>query len=163
MYFQGDPIDLHALIYWPAIIVTGFGDIFESVSDKCIHAKRILRNIAYMVEETRGKCWKLTDHSRIDKILFRYQLIVTILKKFMDIGSKGNYSFLQTDNHFSLYYINYRRFQLSIFISAINNISNILRHWVETTISPRKLDVLIQISYRISLVLQSPSHRQKFS
>ena len=136
--------------------------MFESVCFKHLHAKRILRNIVYLVEDTRRSCWKIVNHSSIDKILFRYQLIFVILKKFMDVGSKGNCSFPNTDHHFSINYLKYRWIQLSLFISAVSSISNVLTNWVETAISPKKLDVLIQITHRISCVLQSPTHREYF-
>ena len=136
--------------------------MFESVCFKRLHAKRILCNIVYLVEDTRLSCWNLVNHSSIDKILFGYELIFGIFKKFMDVGSKGNCPFPNTDNHFSLNYLKYRRIQLSLFISAISSISNILRNWVETAIWPQKLDVLIKITHRISRVLQLPCHQQYF-
>ena len=94
--------------------------MFESICDKRCHAQRILHNISSMTEDTRGSCWTVRDHAKINKIVQRYQLIVFILNKWGNIGNKiGSYQIYDFDHRFDMNYMSYRRFQMSILISDI--------------------------------------------
>ena len=94
--------------------------MFESICDKRCHAQRILHNISSMTEDTRGSCWTVRDHAKINKIVQRYQLIVFILNKWGNIGNKiGGYQIYDFDHCFDMNYMSYRRFQMSILISDI--------------------------------------------
>ena len=94
--------------------------MFESICDKRCHAQRILHNISSMTEDTRGSCWTVRDHAKINKIVQRYQLIVFILNKWGNIGNRiGGYQIYDFDHRFDMNYMSYRRFQMSILISDI--------------------------------------------
>ena len=137
--------------------------MFESICDKRGHAQRVLHNISSMTEDTRGSCWTVCDHAKINKYVQRYQLIVFILNKFGNIGNKiGGYQIYGFDHRFDMNYMSYRRFQMSILISDIHSLCQRLGVWVKTCITAKKLDSLIQISSRISKVLQSECHRDLF-
>ena len=116
-----------------------------------------------MTEDTRGSCWTVCDHAKINKIVQWYQLIVFILNKWGNIGNKiGGYQKYDFDHRFDMNYMSYRRFQMSILISDIQALCRRLSVWVQTCITVKKLDSLIQISSRISKVLQSERHRDLF-
>ena len=116
-----------------------------------------------MTEDTRGSCWTVRDHAKINKIVQRYQLIVFILNKWGNIGNKvGGYQIYDFDHHFDMNYMSYHQFQMSILISDIQALCHKLSVWVQTCITVKKLDSLIQISSRISKVLQSERHRDLF-
>ena len=116
-----------------------------------------------MTEDMRGSCWTVRDHAKINKIVQRYQLIVFILNKWGNIGNKiGGYQIYDFDHRFDMNYMSYRQFQMSILISDIQALCRRLRVWVQTCITVKKLDSLIQISSRISKVLQSERHRDLF-
>ena len=133
--------------------------MFESICDKRCHAQWVLHNISSMTEDTRGSCWTVCNHAKINKIIQRYQLIVFILNKFGNIGNKiGGYQIYDFDHRFDMNYMSYRQFQMSIFISDIQA----LCVWAKTCTTAKKLDSLIQISSRISKVLQSEHHRDLF-
>ena len=66
------------------------------------------------------------------------------------------------DHRFDMNYMSYRRFQMSILISDIQALCGRLGVWAKTCIMAKKLDSLIQISSRISKVLQSERHRNLF-
>ena len=137
--------------------------MFESICNKRCHAQRILHNISSMAEDTRGSCWTVCDHAKINKIVQWYQLIVFILNKWGNIGNKiGSYQIYDFDHHFDMNYMSYRRFQMSIFISDIQALSQRLGVWAQTCITAKKLDSLIQISSHISKFLQSGHHRDWF-
>ena len=137
--------------------------MFESICDKRCHAQQILHNISSMTEDTRGSCWTVCDHVKINKIVQWYQLIVFILNKWGNIGNKiGSYQKYDFDHHFDMNYMSYHRFQMSILISDIQALSRRLGVWAQTCITVKKLDSLIQISSPISKVLQSGHHRDLF-
>ena len=116
-----------------------------------------------MTEDTRGSFWTVCDHAKINKIVQRYQLIVFILNKFGNIDNKiGGYQIYDFDHRFDMNYMSYHRFQMSILISDIQALSQRLCVWAQTCITVKKLDSLIQISSRISKVLQSGHHRDLF-
>ena len=150
-------------VHWPAIIVPSFEDMFESICDKRCHAQWVLHDISSMTEDTRGSCWTVCDHAKINKIVQRYQLIVFILNKFGNIGNKiGGYQIYDFDHHFDMNYMSYCRFQMSILISDIQALCQRLGVWAKTCTTAKKLDSLIQILSRISKVLQSERHRYLF-
>ena len=137
--------------------------MFESICDKRCHAQRVLHNISSMTEDTRGSCWTVCDHAKINKIVQRYQLIVFILNKFGNIGNKiGSYQIYDFDHRFDMNYMSYHQFQMSILISDIQALCGRLGVWAKTCTMAKKLDSLIQISSRISKVLQSERHRDLF-
>ena len=137
--------------------------MFESICDKRCHAQRILHNISSMTEDTRGPCWTVRDHAKINKIVQRYQLILFILNKWGNIGNKiGSYQIYDFDHRFDMNYMSYRRFQMSILISDIQALCRRLGVWAKTWTTAKKLDSLIQISSRISKTLQSDRHRDLF-
>ena len=136
--------------------------MFESICDKRGHAQRFL-HISSMTEDTRGSCWTVCDHAKINKIIQRYQLIVFILNKFGNIGNKiGGYQIYDFDHRFDMNYMSYRRFQMSILISDIQSLCRRYGVWVKTCIMAKKLDSLIQILSHISKVVQSERHRDLF-
>ena len=105
-----------------------------------------------MTEDTRGSCWTVCDHAKINKIIQRYQLIVFILNKFGNIGNKiGGYQIYDFDHHFDMNYMSYRQFQMSILISDIQALCRRLGVWAKTCTMAKKLDLLIQISSRIRM------------
>ena len=105
----------------------------------------------------------MLDHAKINKIIQRYQLIVFILNKWGNIGNKiGGYQIYDFDHRFDMNYMSYRRFQMSILISYIQALCQRLCVWAKTWTMAKKLDSLIQISSRISKVLQSERHRDLF-
>ena len=137
--------------------------MFESICDKRSHAQLVLHNISSMTEDTRGSCWTVCDHAKINKIIQRHQLIVFILNKWGNIGNKiGGYQIYDFDHLFDMNYMSYRRFQMSIPISDIQALSQRLGVWAQTCIMAKKLDSLIVITSRISKVLQSARHRDLF-
>ena len=137
--------------------------MFESICDKRCHAQRILHNISSMTEDMRGSCWTVRDHAKINKIVQRYQLIVFILNKWGNIGNKiGGYQIYDFDHRFDMNYMSYRQFQMSILISDIQALCQRLCVWAKTLTTSKKLDSLIQISSRISKVLQLERHRDLF-
>ena len=116
-----------------------------------------------MTEDTRGSCWTVCDHTKINKIVQRYQLIVFILNKWGNIGNKiGGYQIYDFDHRFNMNYMSYRQFQMSILISDIQSLCRRLGVWAKTFITVKKLDSLIQILSCISKVLQSERHRDLF-
>ena len=116
-----------------------------------------------MTEDTRGSCWTVCDHAKINKIVLRYQLIVFILNKFGNIGNKiGSYQIYDFDHHFDMNYMSYRQFQMSILISDIQALCGRLGVWAKPCTRAKKLDSVIQISSHISKVLQSERHRDLF-
>ena len=116
-----------------------------------------------MTEDTRGSCWTVRDHAKINKIVQQYQLIVFILNKWGNIGNKiGSYQIYDFDHRFDMNYMSYHWFQMSILISDIQSLCHKLSVWVQTCITAKKLVSLIQISGRISKVLQSEHHRDLF-
>ena len=116
-----------------------------------------------MTENTRGSCWTVQDHAKINKIVQRYQLIVFILNKWGNIGNKiGGYQIYDFDHRFDMNYMSYRRFQMSILISDIQALCQRLCVWAKTWTTTKKLDSLIQISSRISKTLRSDRHRDLF-
>ena len=116
-----------------------------------------------MTEDTRGSCWTVRDHAKINKIVQEYQLIVFILNKWGNIGNKiGGYQIYDFDHRFDMNYMSYRRFQMSILISDIQALCLRLGVWAKTWTTAKKLDSLIQISSRISKTLQSDHHRDLF-
>ena len=116
-----------------------------------------------MTEDTRRSCWVVCDHTKINKIVERYQLIVFILAKWGHIGNKiGNFQAYNFDSRFDMNYMSFRTFQMSILISQIQSLCSKLTAWAKTCITPKKLDSLIQIASRISTVLQSSCHRALF-
>ena len=163
--FQGQPIDLHAPIHWPAILLQGdTEDIFESVCSKRSHAWRVLSNIKYMVEQTRQSCWEAVDHNNINKIVERYERIVSIMNNWGNVGDKLNgYKIWNTDTYFDMNFLRYRRHQMSFLISDISNICSRLILWCQKCLNPKKLNCLIEIFSRVSKVLQSPRHRNLFT
>ena len=137
--------------------------MFESICDKRCHVRRVLHNIDSMTEDTRGSCWTVYNHAKINKIIQWYQLIVFILYKWGNIGNKiGSYQIYDFDHRFNMNYMSYCWFQMSILISNIQALSHKLGFWVQTCIIAKKLDSLIQISSYISKVLQSEHHRDLF-
>ena len=66
------------------------------------------------------------------------------------------------DHCFDMNYMSYCRFQMSILISDIQALCGRLGVWAKTCTTAKKLDLLIQISSRISKVLQSECHRDLF-
>ena len=140
-----------------------FEDIFESICEKRCHAGRILHNIDCMTEDTRGSCWIVCDHAKINKIVQCYQLIVCILNKWGNIGNKvDSYEIYNFDYRFDMNYMSFLCFQMSILISDIQALCSKLGVWAQTCITAKKLDSLIQILSRISKVLQSSHHRVLF-
>ena len=117
--FQGNPMDLHALTHWPVIMVHGYENIFESVCDKCVHATSLLKCIISMLEESRGPCYTLKVHSKMDKLLSCFDLIFLIFKQFLDIGNKGVYNKRICDDLFSINILTYRHYQLTWIILDI--------------------------------------------
>ena len=116
-----------------------------------------------MTEDTRGSCWTVRDHAKINKIVQRYQLIVFILNKWGNIGNKiGGYQIYDFDHRFDMNYMSYRWFQMSILVSDIQALCQRLCVWAKTWTTAKKLDSLIQISSRISKTLQSDHHRDLF-
>ena len=137
--------------------------MFESICDKRCHAEQILHNISSMTEDTRGSCWTVRDHAKINKVVQRYQLIVFILNKWGNIGNKiGGYQIYDFDHHFDMNYMSYRRFQMSILISDIQALCRRLGVWAKTWTTAKKLNSLIQILSHISKTLQSDCHRDLF-
>ena len=127
--------------------------MFKSICDKRCHAQRVLHNISSMTEDTRGSCWTVCDHTKINKIIQWYQFIVFILNKWGNIGNKiGGYQIYDFDHCFDMNYMSYCQFQMSILISNIQALSQRLGVWVQTCIMVKKLDSLIQISSCISKV-----------
>ena len=113
--------------------------MFESICDKRGHAQRVLHNISSMTEDTRGSCWTVCDHAKINKIVQQYQLIVFILNKFGNIGNKiGGYQIYDFDHRFDMNYMSYRQFQMSILISDIQSLCRRLGVWVKTCIMAKK-------------------------
>ena len=116
-----------------------------------------------MTEDTRGSCWTVCDHAKINKIVQWYQLIVFILNKWGNIGNKiGGYQIYDFDHRFDMNYMSYHQFQMSILISDIQALSRRLTVWAQTCIMAKKLNSLIVITSRISKVLQSARHRDLF-
>ena len=137
--------------------------MFESICNKRCHAWRVLHNIDSMTEDTRGSCWTVCNHTKINKIVQWYQLIMFILNKWGNIGNKiGGYLIHDFDHRFDMNYMSYRQFQMSILISDIQALCHKLSVWVQTYITVKKLDSLIQMLSRISKVLQSEHHRDLF-
>ena len=66
------------------------------------------------------------------------------------------------DSKFDMNYMSFRRYQMVILITDIQHLSGKLSRWAGTCINVKKLDSLIQITSRISKVLQSPRHRALF-
>ena len=98
-----------------------------------------------MTEDTRGSCWTVCNHAKINKIVQWYQLIVFILNKWGNIGNKIDYQIYDFDHRFDMNYMSYRQFQMSILISDIQSLCRRLGVWAKTCIIPKKLDSLIQI------------------
>ena len=98
-----------------------------------------------MTEDTRGSCWTVCDHAKINEIVQWYQLIVFILNKWGNIGNKIDYQIYDFDHRFDMNYMSYRQFQMSILISDIQSLCQRLGVWAKTCIMPKKLDSLIQI------------------
>ena len=116
------------------------------------------------MEETRGKCWECVDHNNINKIVKRYERILSILKNWGNVGDKLNgYKIWNTDTYFDMNFLCYRRHQMSSLISDISNICSRLIQWCQKCLNPKKLNSLIQIFSRVSKVLQSPRHRNLFT
>ena len=137
--------------------------MFESICEKRAHVGRILHGIYTLTEDTRGSCWVVRNHMKINKIVQRYQLIVFILSKWGHIGDKiGDFESYNFDHRFDMNYMSFRTFQMSLLISDIQHLCSKLTAWAKTCITAKKLNSLIQISSRISLVLQSPRHRALF-
>ena len=137
--------------------------MFECICEKRAHVERILHGIYTLTEDTRRSCWVVCDHTKINKIVQHYQLIVFILSKWGHIGDKiGHFESYNFDYRFDMNYMSFRTFQMSILISEIQRLCSKLTAWVKTCITAKKLNSLIQISSRISLVLQSPRHRALF-
>ena len=137
--------------------------MFESICEKRAHVGRILHGIYTLTEDTRGSCWVVHDHTKINKIVQCYQLIVFILSKLGHIGDKiGDFKSYNFDDRFDMNYMSFRTFQISILISNIKRLCSKLTAWAKTCITAKKLNLLIQISSRISLVLQSHHHRALF-
>ena len=136
--------------------------MFESICDKRSHAGRILHTIDTMTEETRLACWTVQEHMKINKIVQQYQLIVFILNKFGHIGNKISYEISTFDSKFDMNYMSFRQYQMAILITDIQHLSGKLSYWAGTCINVKKPDSLIQITSRISKVLQSPHHRALF-
>ena len=85
------------------------------------------------------------------------------LNKWGNIGNKiGGYQIYDFDHRFDMNYMSYRQFQMSILISDIQALCQRLCVWAKTWTTAKKLDSLIQISSRISKVLQSEHHRDSF-
>ena len=108
----------------------------------------------------RLPCWTVQEH--INKIIQRYQLIVFILNKFGHIGNKISYEINNFDSKFDMNYMYFCQYQMVILITDIQHLSGKLSCWAGTCINVKKLDSLIQITSRISKVLQSPRHRALF-
>ena len=86
-----------------------------------------------MTEDTRGSCWTVCDHAKINKIIQWYQLIVFILNKWGNIGNKiDGYQIYDFDHRFDMNYMSYHRFQMSILISDIQALCRRLSVWVQT-------------------------------
>ena len=135
--------------------------MFESICDKRSHTGRVLHAINPMVEEMRLPCWTVQEHMK-KKIVQRYQLIVFILNKFGHIGNKISYEISTFDSKFDMNYMSFRQYQMAILITDIQHLSGKLSYWAGTCINVKKPDSLIQITSRISKVLQSPRHRALF-
>ena len=89
-------------------------------------------------------------------------MIVFILNKFGHIGNKISYEINNFDSKFDMNYMSFHRYQMTILITDIQHLSGKLSHWAGTCINVKILDSLIQITSRISKVLQSPHHRALF-
>ena len=155
-------MDLHAPLHWPAIMVHGYENVFKSVCDKRLHATHLLKCVTKLIDETKAPCFRLSSHTKMDKLLSRFNLMFTIFKRFMDIGNKGNYTKRICNDLFSINILKYRHYQLMWAILDIIGICQVLIKWVEKCIKHKKLDTLIQITFRVSHVLQSPNHRKYF-
>ena len=78
----------------------------------------------------------------------------------MDIGNKGNYDKNYHGELFSPHIVTYRHYQIAFSILDIISVCRLLIKWIETCVLPKKLDTLIQITLRVSRVLQSENHRK---
>ena len=143
-------------------MVPGYKNVFESVCEKQIHATRLLKCVICLLEESRAPCYQLTLHSKMDKLLTRFDLIFTIFEHFMKIGDKGNYKKKVSDELFLINILKYRHYQLTWIILDVIGICRVFIKWVQTCIKFKKLDTLIQIMLRISRILQSENHKKYY-
>ena len=141
-------------------MVRGYENVFESICDKCLHSTRLLKCVIKLIEDSRCWIWEQKNHSKLDKLLDRFNIVFSIFKKFMDIGNKGNRKKENHEELFSLNIVTYRHYQIAFVINDIIAVCRILIKWVETCIFCKKLDCLIQITHRVSRVLQSDAHRR---
>ena len=77
----------------------------------------------------------------------------TIFHRFMKIGNKGVYNKNVCDDK-------NKNFQLMWIQLDVVGICRVLIKWIETCIKHKKLDTLIQITSRISRVLQFENHKK---
>ena len=104
-----------------------------------MHANHILCNIIDITEETRLVCWTIQDHMKMNKIFQWYQLIVSILNRFGQVGNKiDGYEVKNFDSHFNMNFLSFCTYQMSILISDIQSISWRLCFWVEMTTMCKK-------------------------